>query len=253
MQGRPSDQLLDGLRAPAAATGSLAAAAWAIGEEVAEPFADDVDRDSRFPFEAVEELERRRLLSALVPETLGGAGAGVADVVGAVRALAAHCASTALVLAMHTIEVSNLVRHGKTGAFHDLLRELSAEQLLLANANSEIGIGGDVGRSLCALEENGRGLLLQKEALAISYGEYADAVVATARRAPDAEETDQVQTSTRRSTGPYGAPWSARQTRRAGAGRTCSSAPTAARRARSRRAASRALESDRRTGCRRQD
>jgi acyl-CoA dehydrogenase len=187
------------LRAPAAATGSLAAVAWAIGEEVAAPFADDVDRNSRFPFEAVEELKRRRLFSALVPETFGGAGAAVADVVGAVRALAAHCASTALVLAMHTIEVSNLVRHGKSDAFHDLLREVSSEQLLLANANSEVGVGGDVGRSLCALEANGHGLLLHKEALAISYGEYADAVVATARRNPDAEETDQVQVVCRKS------------------------------------------------------
>jgi acyl-CoA dehydrogenase len=199
MEDRPNGQLLDGLRAPVAAVGDLAATAWTVGVEVAGQFADDVDRNSRFPFEAVAELKRRRILSALVPEVLGGGGAGVADVAGAVRALAAHCASTALVLAMHSIEVSNLVRHGNTDAFHDLLREVSSEQLLLANANSEVGIGGDVGRSLCALEEHGPGLLLQKDALAISYGEYADAVVATARRSVDAEQTDQVQVVCRKS------------------------------------------------------
>ncbi len=193
MQAALTQQLLDGLIAPAGASAPIARAAWAIGEEVAGPAADDVDRESRFPSEAVDELKRRRLLSAMIPEALGGAGASLAEVAGGVRALAAHCASTALVLAMHSIEVSNLVRHGRTDAFDDLMREIASEQLLLANANSEVGVGGDVGRSICALEETAHGLQLKKEALAISYGEYADAIVATARRNAEAAETDQVQ------------------------------------------------------------
>jgi len=193
MQAALTQQLLDGLLAPAGASAPIARTAWAIGEEVAGPAADDVDRESRFPSEAVDELKRQRLLSAMIPETLGGAGASLAEVSSAVRALAAHCASTALVLAMHSIEVSNLVRHGRTDAFHDLMREIASEQLLLANANSEVGVGGDVGRSICALEETAHGLRLTKQALAISYGEYADAIVATARRNAEAAETDQIQ------------------------------------------------------------
>lgn len=185
--------LLGDTFAPSATGGAIARTALEIGEQVAGPAADSVDRESRFPSEAVEELKRRRLLSALIPEAAGGAGASLADVAGAVRSLAAHCASTALVLAMHSIEVANLVRHGQTDAFADFMRQIAAEQLLLANANSEVGIGGDVGRSLCALEETADGLALTKEALAISYGEYADAIVATARRNTEAAETDQVQ------------------------------------------------------------
>jgi len=91
------------------------------------------------------------------------------------------------------MEISNLARHGHTGALRDLQREVVSDQLLFANANSEVGTGGDVGRSICALEEAGRGRVLSKEALAISYGEYADIVVATARRSPDSEPGDQVQ------------------------------------------------------------
>jgi len=186
-------ELLKGLTAPAESTAAVASAAWRIGVDVAGPAAAEVDRESRFPSEAVEELRRSQLLSALIPEELGGGGASLAEVAGAVRALACHCTASALVLAMHSIEVSNLVRHGDSQPLRQLLADISAKQLLIANANSEVGIGGDVGRSICALEQTDEGIRLEKQALAISYGEYADAIVATARRSPDSEQTDQVQ------------------------------------------------------------
>ena len=84
------------------------------------------------------------------------------------RAIAFNCTSSALVLAMHSIEVNNLVRHGSTEPLQELQRQLVADQLLFANANSEVGIGGDVGRSKCALETDGGTLRLTKDALAIS-------------------------------------------------------------------------------------
>lgn len=193
------NEFLSGLTSPAEASGEIESIAWKIGVDVAGPAADEVDRESRFPREAVEELKQNGLLSALVPEHLGGGGASLAEVAGAVRALSFHCVASALVLAMHSIEVSNLVRHGSSDPLQGLLAEIASKQLLIANANSEVGIGGDVGRSICAIEptEEG-GMTLEKQALAISYGEYADAVVATARRGPDSEQTDQVQVVCRR-------------------------------------------------------
>ncbi len=191
-------ELLSGLTGPAESTGPLESVAWKIGVDVAGPVADEVDRESRFPREAVEELKRAGLLSALIPEQLGGGGATLAEVAGAVRALASHCTASALVLAMHSIEVSNLVRHGTSKPLQELQAEIASKQLLIANANSEVGIGGDVGRSICAVEPTDGGMTLEKQCLAISYGEHADAVVATARRAPDSEQTDQVQVICRR-------------------------------------------------------
>jgi acyl-CoA dehydrogenase len=190
--------LLNGMSAPAQSSGPIESLAWRIGVEVAGPAASEVDRDARFPAEAVEALKQNELLSALVPERLGGAGASLAEVAGAVRALAFHCTASALVLAMHSIEVSNLVRHGSSPALQDLMAEIAAEQLLIANANSEAGIGGDVGRSICAIEPTDDGPRLEKQALAISYGEYADVIAVTARANPDSEPTDQVQVFCRR-------------------------------------------------------
>ncbi len=181
-----------GLIAPADAAGHWEQAAWRLGLEVAAPAADDVDRRARFPHESVQAMRDGGFLSALLPTSVGGGGAGVVELVGAVRALAAHCASSALVLAMHSIEALNLVRHGTTPTLMDLQRALAADQLLIANANSEVGVGGDVGKSLCAIDTGASPWTLDKQALAISYGEHADLVFATARRAPDATESDQV-------------------------------------------------------------
>jgi acyl-CoA dehydrogenase len=177
-------EFLGGMSSPAESTGPVEGLAWKIGVEVAAPAADEVDRESRFPREAVDEFKRSGLLAALVPEALGGGGATLAEVAGAVRAVAFNCTASALVLAMHSIEVSNLARHGSSDELQEFLAEIASKQLLIANANSEVGIGGDVGRSNCAIEPAEGGLRLAKDALAISYGEYADAIAATARRAP---------------------------------------------------------------------
>jgi acyl-CoA dehydrogenase len=179
-------------------TESYASIASRIGAEVSGPAAEDVDVNARFPHESVAAFRESGLLSAMVPTELGGRGARPSEIAAAVRAVAAHCCSSALVLAMHSMEISNLSRHGTTEPLRELQREVLADQLLFANANSEVGAGGDVGRSICALERVDGRLTLTKEALAISYGEYADMVVATARRTVDSEPGDQVQVIMRR-------------------------------------------------------
>lgn len=170
----------------------LGARAGLIGEMVAAPAAKEVDERSRFPGEAIDALRNDGQLSALVPTRLGGSGATVSEVASAVCALARHCASTAMVYAMHSVEVACLVRHGGTAYFDDYLRALAHHQLLLASATTEIGTGGDVGKSVCAVERSPGRFHLEKQAPVISYGQYADAILVTARRSPDSPPTDQV-------------------------------------------------------------
>lgn len=179
-------------------TESVVDLAARIGAEVSAPAADDVDAAARFPHESVSAFRESGLLSAMVPRELGGGGVRPSEMAAAVRVLARHCCSSALVLAMHSMEISNLARHGTTEPLRELQREVVTEQLLVANANSEVGTGGDVSRSVCALERADGRVTLTKEALAISYGEYADLITATARRTPESEAGDQVQVILRR-------------------------------------------------------
>ena len=169
------------------------ALAGQVARAVAGPAASHVDRESRFPSEAIAALREARLMSALVPARFGGLGCRVVQVAEICDVLGQHCANTAMVYAMHQIQVAVLARHAGTSAFFDrLLRDLVERQLLLASATSEVEVGGDVRRSICAVEQSGDDVYLRKQAPVISYGEHADAILVTARRHPDAAASDQV-------------------------------------------------------------
>jgi acyl-CoA dehydrogenase len=170
----------------------VCAEARSVGEEVAARWADRVDAEARFPAETVAALRACGLLGALVPPEWGGPGASMQEMVEAVVLLAEHCGSSGLVLAMHQIQVASVVRHGSEAARALVLPRVVAGQLLLANANSEVGLGGNRRSSICALEPSSAGFRLEKQASTVSYGEDADGVLATARRTPESPPDDQV-------------------------------------------------------------
>jgi acyl-CoA dehydrogenase len=152
-----------------------------------------VDSESRFPREAIDAARAQRLLSIAVPRELGGEGLGAAEVVDVCYALGKACASTAMIYAMHQTKVACLVRHGRGSAWHQLLlRRLCAEQLLLASSTTEGQAGGDVRHSAAPVEGGAARIALERQATVISYGEAADGIVTTARRAADAANSDQV-------------------------------------------------------------
>jgi acyl-CoA dehydrogenase len=97
-----------------------------------------------------------------------------------------------MIFAMHQIQVACIVHHAvDSGYFRAYLRELVEKQYLLASATTELGIGGDVRSSLCAVNvENGR-FTLDKQAPVISYGAHADAILVTCRKSADAGRNDQ--------------------------------------------------------------
>jgi acyl-CoA dehydrogenase len=139
------------LKPPGASRRGLVERAQRVAIEVAGPAADSVDREARFPAEAIEALRKEKLLSALVPRELGGEEASVAELSAMCFALGQRCASAAMVYAMHTIQVACIVRHGSAAPFFRryMAEALVEKQELLASATTELGVGGDVRTSLC--------------------------------------------------------------------------------------------------------
>jgi acyl-CoA dehydrogenase len=170
-----------------------------IAETIVAPAADRVDRDASFPRDAIDALRAEGLLGALVPHELGGPGASLTEVAAACQILGRACASTAMIFAMHQIEVACLVRHGLGSPYiRAYLSELAARGSLVASATSELGVGGDLRRSVCAVETDGGRFHVVKRAPVISYGEQADDILLTARRGADAAPGDQVLILVRR-------------------------------------------------------
>src|SRR6516225_10012885 len=63
--------------------------------------AEAVDRDARFPAEAMAAARAARLLGVMVPRELGGEGMRLSEVVDICYRLGQACASTAMIYAMH--------------------------------------------------------------------------------------------------------------------------------------------------------
>jgi len=155
--------------------------------------ADAVDREARFPIEAIQSARDQRLLGMMVPVALGGEGASISDAVDACYIIARGCSSSAMIFAMHQIMVAILMRHAAKSPWHmRLMRRLASNQLLLASSTTEGSGGGDLRKSICAVERTGSRISLTKSATVISYGKEADAILTTARRSADAASSDQV-------------------------------------------------------------
>ncbi|MGX7707460.1 acyl-CoA dehydrogenase family protein [Methylobacterium sp. Gmos1] len=172
--------------------GALDARAKRVAE-IAARHADAVDREGRFPAEAVAALKAERLLGIQVPRSLRGEGASMSEIAELCAILGRACSASAMVFAMHHIKLASLVTHGIDSPWHcGLMERIAGEQLLIASSTTEAGIGGDLRNSLCAVEADGDSFRLTKEASVISYGAQADLILATARRHKDAATSDQV-------------------------------------------------------------
>jgi acyl-CoA dehydrogenase len=167
-----------------------------IGEiaEIAGTHADDVDRNARFPIEAVAALREQRALSALVPAEHGGESVSLRAIATGCFTLGRRCGATAMVFAMHQIQVATIIRHAQGAPYFDeYLRTLVSQQRLIASVTSEVGTGGDMSRSVAALTPAGEGRSsFAKQAPTVSYGGYADDLLTTLRAHPDAAPGEQV-------------------------------------------------------------
>jgi acyl-CoA dehydrogenase len=171
-----------------------------IAEDVAAAHADEVDRQARFPVETLSALREQQALSAFIPPELGGGGVSFEAIAEACLQLGRRCGASAMVFAMHQIQVVTIVRHlDEAPWFEDYLRAVAEEQRLIASVTSEVGTGGDMGRSIAAVTPAAEGACsFEKQAPTVSYGEHADDLLTTLRRAPDVEPGDQVLVLTRR-------------------------------------------------------
>jgi acyl-CoA dehydrogenase len=170
------------------------AALKAIGNDVAAVNAADVDAKARFPRETITALQKAKLLSAPIPRELGGPGYNMRELALLCSTLAQSCGSSAMVLAMHYIQVACIARHVHDSEyFKKYLKELIEHQYLLASMTSENGTFGETRTSICAVERDNEGhFKLNKDATTGSYCQHADGILVTCRRASDAASSDQV-------------------------------------------------------------
>jgi acyl-CoA dehydrogenase len=164
---------------------------------IAAEHAADVDREGRFPSEAVAALRSAGALGWGVPLEYGGTGAGIDDLADATFQLSRCCSATGMIFAMHQLQIASIARHmAESLWFKNYLKRVVREQRLIASATSEVGVGGDMRKSIAAVTpvSNSADNLIQfkKKASTISYGAHADDLLTTPRCSPHADSGDQV-------------------------------------------------------------
>jgi alkylation response protein AidB-like acyl-CoA dehydrogenase len=107
-----------------------------LGPELAE-FAARHDEDGTFVNESFAALREEGYFKALIPEEMGGMGAGLRDICEFIRALGHYCGSTALAFSMHThLIAASVWKHKKGQPGEAMLRKVAAENLILVSTGA---------------------------------------------------------------------------------------------------------------------
>jgi alkylation response protein AidB-like acyl-CoA dehydrogenase len=120
------------------------AAVRELAQGVARPHAADVDREHRFPDEAIEAAAAAGLLGVLIPREYGGAGLDAIAFAVCIEELAQACASTSVIVDVHTSVGSEpILLFGTEEQKRRWLPPLASGELLGAFALTEPAAGSD--------------------------------------------------------------------------------------------------------------
>lgn len=148
---------------------------------VAAANADHVDAEGSFPSATVDALRGSGLLGLVLPEEVGGLGAGPRELVDVVGALAAACGSTAMIYLMHTAAAVCVAAAPPHGA-PELLSLMASGEALGTLAFSERGSRSHFWApvSTGALSDDGDSVKLRADKSWVTSAGYADVYVVSA-------------------------------------------------------------------------
>lgn len=152
--------------------------------------AGEVDREARFPTESIAALRTAGLLGIGVPDIYDGPGGDPTDIVAAVEAVSAACASTGMVFTMHLVAAQTLLA-GTDGPSDevkaDVLRAIAAGEHLSTLSYSERGSRSHFWAQVSRAIPDGDGVTITADKSWVTSAGHADSYV-TATGAPGSED-----------------------------------------------------------------
>ncbi len=148
--------------------------------------AGEVDREHRFPVEAVQAARESGLLGILVPAEFGGSGLDPLAFAICIEELAQACASTAVIVDVHTsVGTEPILLFGDEAQKRKWLPSLAAGDLLGAFALTEPASGSDAAALKASARRNGGDYELNGTKTFITNIGHAGLYVVFARTGPD--------------------------------------------------------------------
>jgi len=149
-----------------------------------EPLAVKLDRDGIFPAEAMQKLAELDLTGIPYPSEYGGAGADYVSYALVIEELARACASTAVVLAVHTLAAAPIMQFGTSDQKKKFLPMLTEHKVLGAFALTEAGAGTDAGALTTTATLDGDYYVINGAKTFITNGDEAGLVILMAKTGP---------------------------------------------------------------------
>lgn len=157
-----------------------------VDEKVA-PRADALDREHRFPHEAIKEMAELDLIGAAFPEEYGGAGLGFVAYIIAMEELARGCGTTALTYTAQTsLCMMPINALGTDAQKRKFLPPLCRGEAIGCFGLSEPEAGSDSGNTKTTAVLDGDEFIVNGSKMWTTNGKYANVMVATAKTDPAA-------------------------------------------------------------------
>ena len=157
-----------------------------IAQGVVRPLAEEVDREHRYPDEAVRAAIEAGLMGVLIPREYGGAGLDALAFELCIEELAQACASTAVIVDVHTsVGTEPILLFGDDEQKKKWLPRLATGEILGAFALTEPSSGSDAASLKTSARRNGAGYVLNGSKVFITNIGRAGLYVVFARTGPD--------------------------------------------------------------------
>ena len=157
-----------------------------LAEGVVKPLAAEVDREHRFPQQAIRAATEAGLMGVLIPREYGGAGLDALAFAICIEELARACASTAVIVDVHTsVGTEPILLFGDEEQKRRWLPRLATGELLGAFALTEPSSGSDAAALKMTATRDGRGYVLNGTKVFITNIGRAGLYVVFARTGPD--------------------------------------------------------------------
>jgi len=157
-----------------------------FAQGVVQPHAAEVDREHRFPHEAIKGAAESGLLGLLVPREFGGAGLDPLSFAIAIEELAQACASTAVIVDVHTsVGTEPILLFGDEEQKRRWLPRLASGELLGAFALTEPASGSDAASLQATARRDRDGYVLNGTKVFITNIGHAGVYVVFARTGPE--------------------------------------------------------------------
>lgn len=139
-----------------------------------EPIAAETDKTHQFPMENFKKMASLGLTGLPIPEEWGGAGATYLDFAMFVEELAKCCASTAVIMSVHTgLGCMSTWLYGGDRVKQKYLKALAGGEIVGAYALTEPNAGSDAASIKCKAEDKGDHFIINGSKIFITNGGIA--------------------------------------------------------------------------------